>query len=115
MESFFPGLFFLSFAAIIILRLGLAAIFLYDAWSTWKALPGRRVFSVGMALLGILIGIGLFTQLAVIAAAIHVTIATTRYQKEPVFGNRAVVVLTFAILLYLLVAGPGGIAFDLPY
>jgi len=115
MESFFPELFFLSFIAQIILRLAVAGVFFYDAQNIWRALPSRRIFAAASALIGTLIAIGLFTQIAVIAAAIQAVMATLRYQKESVFGNKIVLILSLAILLFLLIAGPGGIALDLPY
>jgi len=115
MESFFPQFFFLSFVAPIVLRLALGGLFLYDAQKLWKAEPKRRIFAAASGLLGVLIAIGLFTQIAVVAAGIQLVLSLKKFPTQSVFANRAVVVLSAAILLFLLIAGPGGIAFDLPY
>lgn len=115
MESFFPQLFFLSFVAPIILRLAIGGLFLYDAQQLWKTTPKKRLFAVASGVVGVLIAVGLFTQLAVVAAGVQIALSHMKFQGHSVFANRATILLSGAILFFLLIAGPGGIAFDLPY
>jgi hypothetical protein len=114
MESLLPGLFFLSHIAPVILRVALASLFLYEAKTIWDT-RRRKFFAGGMALLGVLIGIGLFTQAAVVAAGVMAVLAYVRHKEHSLFGNVSTLILTLAILLFLLVIGAGGWAFDLPY
>lgn len=114
MESFFPELFFLSYLAPVILRAALAVLFLFDARKLLKT-GKKKYLGIASALVGLLIAVGLFTQLAVIAAALVALYAFQRAKQESVFGTRATILLTLAILIFLFIAGPGGVAFDLPY
>ena len=61
-----------------------------------------------------MIGVGLFTQVAVIVAAVGVSYLAMSTMPS-VFKNKWLSFLALAMLLSLLVTGPGGIAFDLPY
>lgn len=114
MESVFPDLFFLSFLAVIILRAAVAVLFLFDARSLWKVKKWKYL-SIASGVCGILIAVGLFTQVAVIAGGIQAVLSFLRAKNESVFGTRATLLLTIAILVFLLINGPGGLAFDLPY
>lgn len=114
MESIFPGLFFLGFLAPIILRAAVAVLFLFDARSLWKS-SKKKYLAIASGVCGLLIAIGLFTQVAVIAAGVQAVLLFTRAKNESVFSTRATLLLTLAILVFLLVNGPGGLAFDLPY
>lgn len=114
MESIFPDVFFLDHFAKIVFQIVLAGVFLYDAKQIWDT-RRRRVFASALALFGVLLGIGLFTQIAVIGAGILATITHVRMKEHSLFGNRATLVLTLSILIFLFFAGPSGLAFDLPY
>lgn len=114
MESFFPELFFLSYLAPVILRAAVAVLFLFDARRLLKT-SKKKFLGVAFAIVGLLIAVGLFTQLAVIGAAAVAIYAFLRAKQESVFGTRATLLLTLAIFIFLFVAGPGRIAFDLPY
>ena len=114
MESFFPDLFFLSFFAPIILRLPVALVMLYDARNLWGTDQANRASSVSLLVMAVLIGIGLFTQLAVIIASAHIVYLSYKSEKST-FINKMLLFLTLSILLSIFVTGPGGLAFDLPY
>ena len=114
MESVFPGLFFLSFLAVIILRAAVAVLFLFDARALWKVKKWKYL-SIASGVCGLLIAVGLFTQVAVVAAGVQAILSFKRAKNDSVFGTRATLLLTLAILAFLLVNGPGGLAFDLPY
>lgn len=114
MESIFPGLFFLGFFAPIVIRVAVAVLFLFDARALWKS-SKKKYLAIVSGVCGLLIAIGLFTQVAVIAAGVQAILLFMRAKNESVFGTRATLLLTLAILLFLLVTGPGGLAFDLPY
>ena len=114
MESLFPELFFLSFLAPIVLRAAVGVLFLYDARIFWKN-KKHKMFAFASGVLGVLIAVGLFTQIAVIAAGVQAILDYNRAKTESLFGNRATLLLTLAILVFLLVNGAGGLAFDLPY
>lgn len=114
MESIFPDLFFLSFLAVVILRAAVAVLFLFDARKLWKE-KRWKYLSMASGVCGILIAVGLFTQVAVVAAGVQAILSFKRAKSESVFGTRATLLLTLAILTFLLINGPGGLAFDLPY
>jgi uncharacterized membrane protein YphA (DoxX/SURF4 family) len=114
MESFFPDIFFLSFFAPVLLRLPLAFVMLYDARHMWDAEQKNRASAIALLIMAVLIGIGLFTQLAAIIAATHMTYLSFKSEKS-VFRNRLLLLLGLTILLSIFVTGPGGLAFDLPY
>ena len=114
MESLLPQLFFLSFLAPIIIRLAIAAVLFYDARDLWGHGDKYRAQAIGLLISGILIGVGFLTQIVVIIAGIGIIYLATS-QIPSVFKNRLLALLALSILLSLLVTGPGGIAFDLPY
>jgi hypothetical protein len=114
MESLFPQLFFLSFVAPIIIRVAIAGVFLYDAIKIWKS-EGPKWPAPVWLVMGVLIGVGFLTQLAVIIAAVHIIFLAFSKGSASVFKNNVTAILALAILLMLLVTGAGGIAIDLPY
>lgn len=113
MESVFPGLFFLSYFAPVIMRVALGFVFLYEARTMWKL--NQKPFAVVALLLGVFVGCGLFTQPAAIVGAFYVIGGHVKMKTTSVFGVMTTAFLSLAILLFLFVAGPGGLAFDLPY
>ena len=114
MESVLPQLFFLSFFAPLILRVALGAVLLYDARGLSRSQKENKVFALGWLILGLAILAGFLTQAAAIVAILHIGYLYLK-NKESVFKNPIVSVLAIAILLTLLITGPGGLAFDLPY
>ncbi len=114
MESIFPELFFLSYFAPLVLRVGIALIFLYDAYTMWRS-KGIIWPAPTLAILGIVIGVGFVTQLAVIVAAFNVAYLAWTKNQDSLFGNKILTALSITVLLSLLITGAGGLAFDLPY
>ena len=115
MESLFPELFFLSYFAMLVPRIALALIMLYDATKLWKTEGKAKWLAPGMLVLGGAIGAGFLTQGAVILASILVAVLAFKKEPASVFQNRALALLSIAVLLTLLLTGPGGLAIDLPY
>ena len=114
MESFFPELFFLSFFAPLIIRVAVALVFFFDARQLWGVETKSKTSSISLVILGLLIGVGAFTQLAVIVAAGHVLYLSATSERS-VFKNKLLTFLSLSILWSLLLTGSGGLAFDLPY
>jgi len=130
--SVFPGLFFLSPFAATLLRIAAAYAFLYIAnsmiqdrreitrvrlpivghpreWMVWTS-----AFATG--LVGCMLAIGLYTQVAAIAGVI---IALkhgigTRWYASILPLSRGTYALLFVICISLIITGAGAIAFDLP-
>ncbi len=115
MESLFPELFFLSYFAMVVVRVAIALIMLYDATRLWKSDSKAKWLAPGMLVLGAAIGTGFLTQGAVILAGILVAVLAFKKEPASVFQNRALAFLSIAVLATLLLTGPGGLAIDLPY
>lgn len=115
MEALFPELFFLSFFAPLILRVGVGLVFLCDAISLSKGVTRDKMRAAWSLLLAILFVVGFITQLAAIAGIIYVLMMF--FSKHPTsnFGKRSTVVLAVFILLSLIITGAGALAVDLPY
>jgi uncharacterized membrane protein YphA (DoxX/SURF4 family) len=133
MDSLFPELFFLSFSALMVLRIGAAIAFALLARNLYAhrreiattsfpffGQPSMTLvqIKVGMlAAIAILFTIGLWTQAAAIVGFVAVTkywFFTKRYPAALPHGQLAYFLLAL-ICLTLLVSGAGGWAFDLPY
>jgi len=117
MESLFPQFFFLSYFAPVMIRLAIGVVFLYDAVRVWKHNTSvrNRVIAVGCFTLGVAIGIGFLTQLAALIGIGGIIFISFFNDMNSVFKNNVVAFLALAILVFLLVTGPGGFAIDLPY
>lgn len=112
------AIFFLSYFAPVIIRLAIAAVFLYDALRVWKSGTRirERMIAIGWLVLGLAVGAGFLTQLAALVAFGHIILIVALFKDTAsVFKNNVVAFLALAILIFLLVAGPGGFALDLPY
>ncbi|HYF10071.1 MAG TPA: DoxX family membrane protein [Candidatus Paceibacterota bacterium] len=131
MLSIFPGLLVYTLAAPLILRLAAGSLFLF--WSTrafvlgkhtladrlaeWNlpGMPALLALSAAEALVGILLLIGLYTQVAALAGALVAAKLAFLSRKEPFGpGNMTVYLLVALICLSLALTGPGFFAFDLP-
>ncbi|MDE2041172.1 MAG: hypothetical protein KGI59_02220 [Patescibacteria group bacterium] len=118
MLSVFP--YMLSFTRLgpTLVRLGLAAVFLF--W-TYRSLRGRastnaRLIGLFEGVVGGLILIGLWTQVAALLAAVDLIIRIVGRVRNRAFLTDGVnyYVLLLLIALSLVVTGPGFFAFDLP-
>ena len=132
MLSLFPYLLDFQFYGPTLLRLALGVIVLAHGWQklvsdktrfagwleSMKFKPGK--FWAWLVTLteffgGILLVLGLFTQLAAIILAVEFLVILLWVQRGKAFvGGREFDFLIFAALLALLVLGPGALAFDLP-
>lgn len=101
MLSVFPELFVYGLLAPVIIRLSLAVI-LFSASGV-----GKIARAVGLVI-GVLLGLGLYTQVAALAAVAWVLINQQR------FGNWQLRVLFIAAALSLLLSGAGLPAIDWP-
>ena len=121
MESLFPGILFLGpFFAPFIVRMGLALFFLWDGVVLVKNSDVReKARGAWSLLLTILLGVGLFTQLAAISGIIYTAIIVF-LSKET--GSRLkkkeTALLAVFMLAALIIAGAGYTFFpfaDVPY
>src|SRR3989344_7805658 len=99
MESVFPDLFYLSYFAILIVRVAVALVFLYEAKSLWRG--GAKPLGGIALIIGLLLGIGLFTQIAAIVGGAFVIFALSK-NVPSVFKNKVAAFITGAILILLL-------------
>lgn len=118
MEPLFPSLLFLGpFFAPLIVRVGLAIVFLWDAKQLSRDSMQGKVHTVWAVLLGILFAIGLFTQAAAIAGIIYIFVSLFS-ERGSFFKQKPLALLAFTMLLVLLISGAGFNPFpfgDLPY
>ncbi|MES2134715.1 MAG: hypothetical protein V4449_00535 [Patescibacteria group bacterium] len=115
MESLFPSLFTFTFFAPLILRIAIAFVFFEAARGTWKQQKSGKVASFTSGILGIALMLGAFTQLAAILGIAKIILLTSQRRVPSIFHRRAFALLVIAILLSLILTGPGAIAIDLPY
>ena len=132
MLSIFP-IQFLAPVAYAILRLGVAFVFfrlaqthLRNRAAYIEMLSGIRFFPFGTFLLwwaitlefiaGILLTLGLFTQIGALIALIYTIdfLVLYTYIKHPLGPSRQLLLLLFCAALSLFITGPGIFAFDLP-
>jgi uncharacterized membrane protein YphA (DoxX/SURF4 family) len=117
--SVFPSLLTYQLLAPVMIRLALGAVLIF--WSyrlLFKSSPDtkRKIVSIIEALAGILLVIGLWTQVA--ALVIVIDLIVRLYGK---FSNKAFLtdgvnyyLILLVLALSLLVTGPGFLAFDMP-
>ena len=131
MLNTFPNLLVLGFFAPTLLRVAVACLFFYAAYSAYKhrdaaarlrfPLIGEAPWAGGFttliyAALGLMLLLGYYTQIAAILAGIT-SIKGLLFCKRfgPLFPySRSTYLLLLVICLSLLVSGSGGRAFDLP-
>ncbi len=114
MESIFPGLFFLSYFVPTLLRVVVGVLFLISGWKLLKSHAHDKLAGAGFSVIGILLVIGLFTQLAAIGGIIHILLA--RYLGlQTKFSSSSAGILALIILVSLVFTGAGALAIDLPY
>lgn len=118
MLSLFPSLLVYELVAPLLLRLTLGAILIF--WSYGKLKERRSAAANTVSLIegiaGILLVIGLYTQLAALVAAIIFCVHLfKKLQTKSLFTNGVNYYFILLIIsLSLLVLGPGILAFDLP-
>jgi len=118
MLSIFPYLLSYQQCAPLLLRLTLGAIFLYWAYKNFSVKGEKRnIYKVIIeTVVGVLLVIGLFTQVAALVATIvFVVHIVTKIKKKQFLSdgiNYYLILLVISISLILM--GPGRLAFDLP-
>lgn len=119
MLSLFPSLLFLEQLAPLLLRLALAAVFIY--WSyrvlrTITATSAAKTLGLVEGLAGILLVIGLWTQAAALVIIVDLIIRLVGKMRQRLFlidgVNYYLILLVIAISL--LFTGAGAFAFDMP-
>jgi uncharacterized membrane protein YphA (DoxX/SURF4 family) len=111
--SFFPSLLSYQLFAPFALRLVLGIILILWAY---KKFGNQKVYAIVEGTVGILLIIGLYTQLAVLIVSIGLITLIIKKIKVKAFLTDGVnyYLILLVIALSLLVTGPGRFAFDLP-
>ena len=114
MLSLFPQLFFLAPFSASLIRLAVAAVFMYTAWVHWNRQDLRlaRGKSIVEGLCAIALVLGYYVQ----AAAIVSLVISIMWVASPIRRPLpfSAILLTMVMCLSLLVTGAGLLAFDLP-
>ena len=115
MESLLPELFFLSFFAPLILRVGVGLLFLWEAHSLPKESARNKGLSAWALLIAVLIGVGFLTQLAAIIGIIYTGIAIFSKNIQSKLFKKETALLVVFMLVSLIITGAGALAIDFPY
>ena len=119
MEPLFPDLLFLGpYFAPLIIRIGIAIVFLWEAKKLWGASMHQKAHAAWALLLGLLFAVGLFTQLLGPIGIIYIVVTNVVNKEESLFTQKGLVLLMVFALLSLVVTGAGYTPFpfaDLPY
>lgn len=118
--SIFPQLFYLELISPLLLRLGVGLFMLYLASNRYKKI--YKWSAIIYALSGVLLILGLYTQLAAIIGIIAIMFDFYAEKKDILIMQTGTIskekqilyLLVGIILLSLLFTGPGFLAFDLP-
>jgi hypothetical protein len=110
----FPSLLTFGLVAPLLLRLAAGAFILSIGWDRWH--KPARFLSIGFAVAGVLVVIGLYTQ---IAAMVSIILIWTDFGMDAKGApqsqeKKLLCMLLSVILLSLMFTGPGFYAFDLP-
>ena len=119
MTTFFPSLLSWSELSPLLIRLTTGAVFLYWAYGsmTSKAAdPKDKVISTTEGIVGVLLVLGLWTQIVALAAVIDLVIRLIDKMRNRAFLTNGVnyYLILLVMALSLLLTGAGLIAFDLP-
>jgi len=119
MLSIFPHLFTWSLVSPLLIRLTLGGVFLhwsYKGLKESKGKPKSKILGIVGGIAGILLVIGLYTQLAAIVAILILGFCTIKKMREGKFFTDGVnyYFLLLVMAVSLLFTGAGFWAFDLP-
>jgi len=111
----FPQLLIFGFFAPTIIRITLAVVFFYTAYGFTKQEKPNWFHVAGHCIIGLLLLVGLYTQIAAGVGALGTLGALVWWDRLP-HGrhSRTEAVLLFVMLVSLLLTGAGALAFDLP-
>lgn len=113
MLSVFPALLFLSPFAALLIRLTLAGVFAYSAWTRSRdTRTFIKVFGTIDALFALMLLVGAYTQLAALGAMLCSIVWLIRSDWSPLPRSTTHLVIVLAVSALVLGAGP--FAFDLP-
>jgi len=109
--SVFPSLLTFQLLAPTVLRVAAALYILFVA-----KMKSKHWSAIIFAVLGVLLFIGLYTQVAALAAIIVLSIDLNRNKKKYGVNLEQKIIFAFVIVILasLLFTGPGFLAFDLP-
>lgn len=118
MLSIFPDLLSYQMLAPFLIRLTLGTIFIYWTYKILRSHPdtNKKIVAVVEGVAGILLIIGLWTQLAALVIAIDLIIRLyNKYQTKSLLTDGVNYYLVLLVLaVSLLFTGAGFVAFDLP-
>lgn len=121
MLSLFPSLFMFERLSPFIIRLALGVAFIYFGYRSFKnhkkiAMNGKTAYSSLEIAIGVLVIIGLYTQLAALIMSVLLAIKLIFKIKTKDFLTDGVnyYLLLFVMAFSLLITGAGFLAFDLP-
>ncbi|MSU45128.1 MAG: hypothetical protein EXS47_00630 [Candidatus Zambryskibacteria bacterium] len=112
--SIFPDLLTFNLLAPALLRLACGLFLLYLGWERYKKPYKWSLFAY--VIVGILLILGLYTQIAVIVALIILKFDFWESRKTTSISREKYIlqVMVNVVLISLLFTGPGFLAFDLP-
>ncbi len=114
--SLFPSLFTFGILAPTILRIVVSIFLIKNGLKKYKQ-DGEQWLSLIYIIFGSMILVGLYTQIVAILAIVSLKTDWWLNRKtNPMSGDKLMIyIFAGAILLSLLVTGPGILAFDLPF
>lgn len=115
MLNTFPNLLTYSFFAPTLIRVTLALLLFYTAYGFTKQAKPNWFHVAGHCILGLLLLIGVYTQVVAILGALGSLAAMVWWDSLP-HGrkSRTEAILLFVMFATLLLTGAGALAFDLP-
>lgn len=118
MLSIFPNLLSYQMFAPLLIRLTLGIILIYWAYKTLQSHPdtNKKIVSLIEGVAGLLLIIGLWTQVAALIIAIDLLVRLyKKYQTKSLFSDGInYYFILFVLAIALLFTGAGFVAFDLP-
>lgn len=119
MAPLFPDLLFLGpYFAPLVIRLGVALVFIWEAKRLWGGSAPQKAHSLWALVLGLLFAVGLLIQLAAPVAIVYMVVMGVLKKTDSLFTQKGLVLLMVFTLLSLVITGAGYTPFpfaDLPY
>ncbi len=117
--SVFPHLLSYQQLSPVLIRLAIGAVFIYWAYKDFRQTRTtgiNKALAVLQGIVGILLVIGLWTQVAALVAAVSLVVVLIQKIRTRVFLNNGVnyTLILLVLALSLLVTGPGWWACDYP-
>ena len=109
----FPDLLMYSFFAPTVLRVAVAVFLFYTAYAMFQQ-KANRAHRVGHIIFGLMLLLGLYTQIAALIGALGALAGIIFVHKIPHGMPRSMLVVLLAVCISLLMTGAGAMAFDIP-